>query len=59
MKLGHPIPMVSGAEYDVFTPWRRLYCYLQRPGICKAIKRQYNKRARRAATLQIRREASE
>lgn len=37
----------GGGEYDVFGTGRRLYCYLQRAGVTKAIKKQYNRRFRR------------
>lgn len=43
------LPAKDAAEQDVFTGWRRLMCYTRRPGVCKAIKRQYRKRCRRVA----------
>lgn len=41
------IPMKSAAEYDVLTRARKWYGYTSRPGVCKRIKRAYNKRVRR------------
>jgi len=41
------IPLKGGAEYDAFSRWKNLLCYLQRAGAKKSIKRQYNKRLRR------------
>ena len=43
------IPMKGGDEYDAFSPWRRLLCYLGRPGVVKKIKRGYKKRERKQA----------
>lgn len=48
------IPMKGGAEMDVFSGWRKVMCYLSRPGFCKWVKRGYNKRARRAAKMELR-----
>ena len=39
--------MVNGDEYDAYTKWRHVLCYLQRPGVVKAIKRRTHKRERR------------
>jgi hypothetical protein len=40
-------PIVTWDEEDAYTGWRRLYCYLQRPGVVKKIKRRTHKRERR------------
>jgi len=40
------IPMKGGDEYDAFT-MRKWYKYLDRSGVVKKIKRQYNKRFRK------------
>jgi hypothetical protein len=40
-------PVKSGDEQDVFTRWRRAYCWTQRAGACKRVKRQANRRERR------------
>jgi hypothetical protein len=45
-------------EEDAYTPWRKLYCYLQRPGAVKQIKRRTHKRERREAKAAIRKEES-
>ena len=47
--MGWRTKLRGGAEWDVFSNWRRLLCYLQHPGITKRIKRQHNKRIRREA----------
>jgi len=39
--------MVTAEEYDAYTSWRKVLCYLQRPGAVKAIKRRTHKRERR------------
>lgn len=41
-------------EEDAYTSWRRVYCYLQRAGVVKAIKRRTHKRDRREAKAAIR-----
>jgi hypothetical protein len=49
----NPRPIQSGDEADAFTRWRRLYCYLQRPGAVKDIKRRYHRKERRWARRDI------
>lgn len=44
----------GGAEWDAFSPWRRFLCYLSRPGVTKAIKRQFKKRDRKLERQRIR-----
>lgn len=46
------------AEQDAYTSWRKFYCYLQRAGAVKAIKRETHRRLRREGKAEIRREAS-
>lgn len=41
------IPMKGGDEYDALTKARKWYKYLDRSGVVKKIKRQYNKRFRK------------
>jgi hypothetical protein len=43
-------------EEDAFTRWRHVLCYLQRPGVRSAIKRQARRRERREARASIRKE---
>lgn len=43
-------------EQDAYTSWRKLYCYLQRAGAVKSIKRGTHRRMRREALAEIRRE---
>jgi hypothetical protein len=40
------IPLKGGDEQDALTKARKWYKYLDRPGVVKKIKRQYNKRFR-------------
>ena len=41
------IPLKGGGEYHVHTGWRRVLCYVEKPGVTKYYKRKYNKRLRR------------
>ena len=47
------IPLKGGCEVDAFTPWRKLLCYMQRPGVVKKIKRAYNKRVRQYTKIEL------
>tara|TARA_B100000749_G_scaffold199392_1_gene155370 strand:- start:461 stop:637 length:177 start_codon:yes stop_codon:yes gene_type:complete len=47
--MGRKQKLKTGDEFDVVGGWRRWYCYLQRAGAVKAIKKQMNKRSRREA----------
>lgn len=42
-------------ELDVFTGWRKMLCYTQRPGVCKRIKRSYRRRVRHMTNVILRR----
>ena len=45
--MGHREKMKGGAEYDAFSRVaRKLYCYLQRSGVAKKVKRGFWKRQR-------------
>jgi hypothetical protein len=46
--------IVTWDEQDAYTPWRKLYCYLQRPGAVKGIKRRTHRRERREGKAEIR-----
>jgi hypothetical protein len=48
--------MVGGDEYNAYTSWRKVYCYLQRPGAVKKIKVRTHRRERRAARSNARAE---
>lgn len=50
---------LNGAEWDVFTRWRKLLCYTQRPGVTKNIKSQFNRKARAREKRQLRRSRDE
>jgi len=52
--LGHRGKIKGGGEWDVFTRWRRWMCYTRRPGVCKAIKRKFNRRQRKLARAELR-----
>lgn len=47
MRKGRRQKIKSGCEWDVIGSWRKYYCYLARPGIKKAIRKQLNRRIRR------------
>ncbi|QOP65099.1 hypothetical protein PQE12_gp39 [Arthrobacter phage Adumb2043] len=46
--------MAHWDEQDVYTGWRRVLCYTQRPGVVASIKRRTHKRERREARAAIR-----
>jgi hypothetical protein len=48
--------IVTADEQDAYTGWRKIYCYLHRAGVVKAIKRDTHRRVRREARAEIRRE---
>lgn len=39
--------IVTAEEQDAYTSWRKAYCYLQRAGAVKEIKRRTHRRERR------------
>lgn len=43
----------TGDEQDAYTGWRKVLCYMQRPGVVKGIKRRTHKRERREASRWI------
>ncbi|AYN58524.1 hypothetical protein HOU70_gp43 [Arthrobacter phage Liebe] len=47
-------PVVTWEEQDVYTSWRRVLAYVQRPGVVRAVKRRTHKRERREARADIR-----
>jgi hypothetical protein len=47
------IPMSGGGEHDVFTNGKQFYIYLSKSGICKKIKKGYNKRFRKVGKQEI------
>jgi Zn/Cd-binding protein ZinT len=49
MMMGRKQTLKGGDEYDLVGSWRRWYCYLQRAGVAKSIKKKMNKRARKDA----------
>jgi len=57
--MGHREPLKGGAEWDVLTGWRTYLCYTGKPGVCKGIKRGFNKRVRREATMTIHHQVNE
>lgn len=48
-----PRRIVTWEEEDAYTVWRRMYCYTQRPGVCKGIKTRTHRRERREAKAEI------
>jgi len=53
------IPYKGGEEYDAFTSWRSVCCYMQRSGVVKKIQRIYNKRVRQNTKREIEKEINE
>ena len=51
--MGRKQKLKGGDEYDVVSTWRKLYCYLQRAGLAKSIKKKMNKRARSDAKRKL------
>lgn len=49
--------IVTASEQDAFTAWRKVLCYIDRPGVVAKIKRGANKRDRQQARRDIRNEA--
>ena len=47
--MGRKQKLKGGDEYDVVGSWRKWFCYLQRAGATKSIKKKMNKRARKEA----------
>ena len=48
------IPLKGAIEYDILTNARNYYCYTDKPGICKWVKRKYNKRFRKKTKQELR-----
>jgi hypothetical protein len=48
-----PRPIVGWDEEDVYTLWRNRYCYTQRAGVVKKVKRVTHKRERREGRAEI------
>lgn len=46
----------NGDEEDVFTGWRKIYCWTKRPGATKKIKTIANRRDRHNAKINLRKE---
>lgn len=46
--------IVGWSEEDAYTSWRQAYCYLQKAGAVKWIKRTTHRRERREAKREIR-----
>lgn len=47
-------PVIGYDEQDVYTGWRRLYCYTRKAGVVAYVKRKTHKRERREARQEIR-----
>lgn len=46
----------DGDMHDAFSPWRRILCVFDKPGIIKKTRRRFHKFARREAKRIIRQE---
>ncbi len=52
--MGHREKLKGGDEWDVVSPRaRKILCYTSHAGICKAIKKKMNRRARKNARREI------
>lgn len=49
-------PITGYDEQDVYTGWRRLYCYTRKAGVVAYVKKKTHKRERREARAQIKKE---
>lgn len=49
-----PRRIVTADEQDAYTSWRKVYCYLQRAGAVKQVKRRTHRRERREGVAEIR-----
>ena len=45
--MGRREKLKGGDEYDILTRARRRYCYTNKPGVCRKVKRRFNRRMRR------------
>ena len=52
--MGHREPLNTAAEHDTVRKMRRNLCYLARPGVTRAVKRQMSRRARRQSRARAR-----
>lgn len=50
---------VDGDEQDVYSAWRKLLCWTQRPGATKKVKRRTHRRERREARAEIQEQLGE
>ena len=48
--------VITCAEQDAFTGWRKVLCYIQRPGVVAKIKRGANRRERQQVRRELRNE---
>jgi hypothetical protein len=51
--MGHRQRLKTGAEEDAVTRWRRVLCYMRKPGVTHGIKKQMSRRDRRDAKLRL------
>lgn len=49
----------TGFEQDAVTGWRKVLCYMSRPGVAKKAKRQINRRERREMMDELAREVDD
>jgi len=49
-------PIVHWNEQDAYTGWRRVLCYIDRPGVVRKIKRNTHKRERQEARAALRKD---
>ena len=44
---------LKGSEWDLFGGWKRVLCYMKKPGVSKKMKKGMNKRMRKEANEMI------
>ena len=52
--MGHKEKLDGDGEWDAFSSWRKVYCYLKKPGVVRKIKRRFNKRIRKEEKQKLR-----
>ncbi|MDK1490502.1 hypothetical protein QN219_10570 [Sinorhizobium sp. 7-81] len=51
--MGHREKLKGGDEWDAFTGWRKVMCYLDRPRVKHSIKKKFSRRVRKDAKKTI------
>ena len=54
-----PRAIKTWGEQDAYTTWRKLYCYTQRAGVVKSIKKETHRRERREGKKYVQEQVDE